>query len=199
MKKIIIIAFCLAGNLLSAQDISYSSPGKNIYKELTNPAKTSAEEWSKISTDINVSFASDNARYPKERVPAVSSKEWTIKAWRGEKVHTQILVWTKKKISGLSLKTGDLSDEKGHLIKAENIKAAFVRYVMTDEFGEGCDERSPEKYDSSLVEDPIDITDQLPLLPGQPLRLPRLPAALSTALPAGAGLAGGRVGAAAGA
>ena len=32
---------------------------------------------------------------------------------------------------------------------------------MTDEFGEGCDERTPAKYDSSLVEDPIDIIDKL--------------------------------------
>ena len=110
-----------------------------------------------------MSFASDNVRYPKEQVPAVSSKEWTIKAWKGEKVHTQILVWTKKKIPELSCQTGDLSDGKGHKIKGENIKAAFVRYVMTDEFGEGCDERTPEKYNSSLVEDPIDITDKLPV------------------------------------
>jgi len=34
---------------------------------------------------------------------------------------------------------------------------------MTDEFGEGCDERTPEKYDSSLVEDPIDIIDKMPV------------------------------------
>jgi hypothetical protein len=32
---------------------------------------------------------------------------------------------------------------------------------MTDVFGEGCDDRTPGKYDSSLVEDPIDIIDML--------------------------------------
>jgi hypothetical protein len=32
---------------------------------------------------------------------------------------------------------------------------------MTDEFGEGCDERKPGKYDSSLVEDPIDIVEKI--------------------------------------
>ena len=63
------------------------------------------------------------------------------------------------------MSAGRLSDGKGHQIKAENIKAAFVRYVMTDEFGEGCDERTPEKYNSSLVEDPIDIMDKLPVQP----------------------------------
>ena len=161
MKNLLIIALILTGSTIFAQDMSFSKPGNNVYKELPNPAKTPVEEWAKITSDVNVSFASDNVRYPKEQVPAVSSGEWTIKAWRGEKVHTQILVWTKKNIAELSLQTSDLSDGKGNIIKSRDIKAAFVRYVMTDEFGEGCDERTPAKYDSSLVEDPIDIIDKI--------------------------------------
>ncbi len=161
MKKLLIIALALACSTLYAQDMSYSLPGKTIYQEMPNPAKTPVEAWSKVPNDVNVSFASDNVRYPKEQVPVASSKEWKVKAWKGEKVHTQILVWTKKSIPEVSFSTGDLSDGKGHLIRSENIKAAFVRYVMTDEFGEGCDERTPEKYKSSLVEDPIDIIETI--------------------------------------
>ncbi len=160
MKKLLIIALALTGNTLYAQDMSYSKPGKNVYQEMANPAKTPVEAWAGVANDVNVSFASDNVRYPKEQVPAVFSDEWSVKAWKGEKVHTQILVWTKINIAELSCKPGALSDGKGHQIKAENINAAFVRYVMTDEFGEGCDERTPEKYKSSLVEDPIDIVDK---------------------------------------
>jgi hypothetical protein len=161
MKKLIFISLLMMSSYLMAQDMSYSKPGSNLYFELPNPARTPVEEWSKVKTDINVSFASDNVRYPKEKVPAVSSKELTIRAWKGEKVHTQILVWTKKTIHDITCQSGDLSDEKGHKIKSENIKAAFVRYVMTDEFGEGCDERTPAKYSASLVEDPIDIIDKM--------------------------------------
>jgi hypothetical protein len=163
MKKLLLIALALSGSTMYAQDMSYSKPGKNIYQEMPNPAKTPVEEWARVTADVNVSFASDNVRYPKEQVPVVSSKEWTIKAWKGEKVHTQILVWAKKNISELSCQTGELSDGNGHTIKSDNVKAAFVRYVITDEFGEGCDERTPEKYKSSLVEDPIDIVDKLPV------------------------------------
>ena len=32
---------------------------------------------------------------------------------------------------------------------------------MTDEFGRGCGERKTTEYDSSLVEDPIDIINKL--------------------------------------
>jgi hypothetical protein len=161
MKKLIFFCLIFLSSNLMAQDMSYSRPGNNLYFELANPARTPVEEWSRVASDVNVSFASDNVRYPKEKVPNVSSNELTIKAWRGEKVHTQILVWTKKTIHELNCQPGDLSDEKGHKIKSENIKADFVRYVMTDEFGEGCDERTPSKYSSSLVEDPIDIIERI--------------------------------------
>ena len=64
----------MAGSTLYAQDMSYSLPGKKIYQEMPNPAKTPVEEWAKVTGDVNVSFASDNVRYPKEQVPAVSSE-----------------------------------------------------------------------------------------------------------------------------
>lgn len=142
-------------------DKSYSKPGKKFYSELKNPAATPIEEWAKVTSDFQVSFADDNIRYPREQVPKVSSDEWSATAWKGERIHTKILVWTKKDIPSLTLTSGDLVNEKGNQINSKNISAGFVRYVMTDEFGEGCDERTPEKYDSSLVEDPIDIIDRI--------------------------------------
>jgi hypothetical protein len=161
MKKLLLFVIFLGSNALFAQDLSFSKPGKIIYQELPNPAKAPVEEWSKVASDINVSFASDNIRYPKEKVPQVSSVEWNTTAWKGEKVHTQILVWTKKSIPELSFTTGDLVNDKGNRISSKNIKAAFVRYVMTDEFGKGCGKRKTTDWDSSLVEDPIDIIDKI--------------------------------------
>jgi|WetSurMetagenome_2_1015567.scaffolds.fasta_scaffold42827_2 hypothetical protein len=173
MRKLSVLTICLFCSTLFAQDLSFSKSGKNVYQELTNPAKTSAEEWSKVTSDINVSFASDNIRYPKERVPSVSSENWIVTAWKGEKVHSQILVWTKKSILELSVKTGDLVNENGVRINSNKINTAFVRYVMTDEFGEGCGERKKTDYDSSLVEDPLDIINKISVKPNtvQPIWL----------------------------
>ncbi len=174
MRKTFFLIACLISKTLFAQDMSYTRPGNNFYQELPDPAITPIEEWSKLTNDINVSFASDNIRYPKKNVPAVSSQtNWNATAWKGEKVHTQILVWTKKNIPDLSFKVNDLVNEKGDRIDSKNVIPGFVRYVMTDEFGRGCDHRKPSEYDSSLVEDPIDIITVIPVQPNtvQPIWL----------------------------
>ena len=143
----------------SGRDLS--KPDMNFYQELGNPVAASAEEWKGVSKKVNVYFGDDNIRYPKEKVPQASADHWNPKAWKGEKVHTQLLVWTKKDIPQLRITVSDLKDNKGNIISSGNISSGFVRYVMTDEFGEGCDERTPQKYDSSLVEDPIDIIESI--------------------------------------
>ncbi len=162
MRIILIPVILFYGGVLFAQDVSFSKPGKNFYQETVNPKATSADEWSKLPKDVNVSFASSNIRYAKEKVPAgINSTSWKSIAWKGEKVHTQILIWTKKEISGMSFEVHDLVNKKGNRISKGNIKPAFVRYVMTDEFGRGCGERKTTEYDSSLVEDPLDIIGKI--------------------------------------
>ncbi len=165
MRIILSFIMTILGVTLLAQDMSFSSRGDMLYKELPNPAETPMDEWLKLKTDIYVSFASDNIRYPKERVPEVNVSEWNVKAWKGEKVHTQILVWTRKKLPQVRIIPGDLIKDGGGRINSDKIKTGFVRYVMTDEFGEGCDERTPDKYKASLVEDPIDIIDIIEVQP----------------------------------
>jgi hypothetical protein len=154
----------LFSNILSAQDLSYSKPGNTYYPDLPNPVKTNKQEWSKVRKAINVSFASDNVRYPKEKVPLTTPLYlWEKKAWKGEKVHTQILVWSKKDITELSFQLKDLVNGNSYRIPEKNIKAAFVRYTMADDFGEGCADRDLTVDDSSLVADPIDIIDRIPV------------------------------------
>ncbi len=167
MQNIKVALWLITGLLcsnLAAQDLSYSKPGNTFYKELANPVETNTKKWAKISQTINVSFASDNVRYAKEKVPSVPLQNlWEVKAWKGEKIHTQILVWTKKDIVELSFKLEDLIGKNGNRIPLESIEAAFVRYTMADNFGGGCAARDLSVDDSSLVADPIDIIDRMPV------------------------------------
>ena len=156
LKPALLIITGIISTTLIGQDLSYSKPGHTFYHELANPVGTITEEWAKIAPAVNVSFASDNMRYAKEKIPRITTQNhWEAKAWKGEKIHTQILVWTNKDIAELSFQIKDLAGKNGNRIADENIKAAFVRYTMADDFGGGCSDRDLSVDDSLLVADPI--------------------------------------------
>ncbi|XOV91543.1 MAG: DUF4091 domain-containing protein [Bacteroidota bacterium] len=147
-----------------SQDLSYSKPGQQFFKELQNPYKPNMVEWSKVKNNVNVSFADDNKRYAKEIVPLNQiSDTWNVKAWKGEKIHTQILVWGKVDVPEISFESLDLVNKEGFKINRKFIKGGFVRYTMSDTFEGGCSHGLPNVYDSSLVADPIDIINRIRL------------------------------------
>lgn len=116
-----------------------------------------SNEWGKVPNGLNVSFASSNTRYARELPPNVESQPiWEAKAWKGEKIHTQLLLWANKTVGEVSVEISDLKDKQGGAIKKENIASGFVKYVITDEFKNGCGKRKPEDFDSSYVADIID-------------------------------------------
>lgn len=164
MKPVAFIIAILFSACAIAQDLSHSKPGDEYYTELPNPVKTDKAAWAKVVNNITVSFASDNVKYPKEKVPAVTVKtNWKATAWKGEKVHTQLLLWTKKNIATVGLQVSDLVGANGSRIAASHSAAAFVRYVLADGFKDGCAQESASKYDSFLVADPIDIVKKIPV------------------------------------
>jgi hypothetical protein len=164
MKKtlcFLVILFCFDAY---GQDLSFSRKGSVYYPEMDNPVKADPAAWAALKQDVNVSFASANIRYPKEKVPSEAlSQTVVLQAWKGEKVHTQLLIWSKTDLKSVKVEAGNLSGPSGSTIDPKNISAGFVRYVMSDEFGNGCGERKTTDFDSSLVADPIDIVEQLPV------------------------------------
>ena len=165
-EKVILLSFLVSlfSYISTAQDLSYSKPGNMYFKEMNNPAKTDPAEWTVLKNAVNVSFASDNIKYPKEKVPFTAMQtSWSGTAWKGEKIHTQILVFTKENIPELSLTVNDLVGENGSRIEKKYITPAFVRYVMSDYFVNGCSQKNPNTHDSLLVEDPIDIINTIPV------------------------------------
>lgn len=147
IKLICIFGLCLAAEGISAQF---------KYEELPDPAK--ATSWKTVKKGINVSFATADVRFKKTEPPVLDVvNEWSAKAWKGEKVHTQVLIWTTRNVKALRIEVGNLQNEEAGQISAKNIHADFLRYVMTDrltEAGGGCG--IPFGLDSSLVADVID-------------------------------------------
>lgn len=163
-REALFVLICLFAKLTLAQDKSYSEADRKFYHELPDPSPAGNSGWTTVKDDINLSFVSSNISYSKGQAPEITKNTaWKTKAWKGEKIHTQLLLWAKTDIEALSLSVFDLVDNRGNRIKAEDIKTGFVRYVITDKYKGGCDQRLSMKVDSSLVADPIDIVATIPV------------------------------------
>lgn len=136
------------------------------YQELPDPKPVQEAGWSMLKPGVYVSFASADVRYDKRNAPSIFplQSKWQTKAWKGEKVHTQLLVWATRGLEKVSLECGKLKNDKGYTIPAKNISANFIRYVMADGLnneGGGCGIGAG--HDSSLVADVIDPVKSLPV------------------------------------
>ena len=133
------------------------------YAELYNPVHTDMQLWKNVA-DVYVSWGSTDIRYRKEEpVRGKVQTKLILKAWKGESVSSQLVVWGNRDLKKLSFDVSDLkhSSSSVSIIRSSSIFTGFVRYVMTDELNKdgrgGCGHR-PEAsfYDSTLVADPID-------------------------------------------
>jgi hypothetical protein len=126
----------------------------------SEPAPAIVEQaWYKSGDNLNVSFANSNVRYPLDQVPQLKTQQtWKASAWRGEKVHTQLLVWSKNDVDKVRIKVTDLKNNSGGKISKNQISTGFIGYVMTDEYKDGCGYRKSVDFDSSLVADPINTS-----------------------------------------
>ena len=117
-----------------------------------------------------LSWGSIDVRYKKKDVPVIQQQtRWTSKAWKGERVNAQAVLWTNKELKDVTISMTDLKTGSS-VIPTSDIKTSFVRYVMTDEYnqgsGTGCGKRENKaEWDSSIVADVLDINPLLDVKP----------------------------------
>ena len=160
MKRINILSLLLAlTTFCFAQQVE-------TWEEQTDTKPHDGKEvWDKMGTPVRLSWGSVDVRYKKLDVPDVkSSNRMTLKAWRGERVHAQAVLWTNRDLEGVSVQVSDLKNGSA-VIPASDVSTHFVRYVMTDELnpdGGGCGVRENKaEWDSSLVADMLDISEEM--------------------------------------
>ena len=84
-----------------------------------------------------------------------------LKAWKGERVNAQAVLWTQKELEGAEIAVSELKNGAS-VIPSSAVNTYFVRYVMTDELNKdgsgGCGPRENKaEWDSSMVADVLDI------------------------------------------
>ena len=129
------------------------------YEEAQLPVEVTTD-WTVIPAGIQASIGSIDKRYIQHEVPEVTkSNNWNGSAWKGERTSAQIILWSKDSVPSVELKLSDFKTGSGATISATNTQTRFVRYVLTDEFAEGCGHRKPEDYAVSLSADVLDNID----------------------------------------
>ncbi len=127
--------------------------------EAADPLLVNKESWIGIKKGTHSGFVSDNEHFDRSSAPASSQVQntWNQKAWKGERVHTQALIYSTVPVKNIQLEVSDLKNSDGQSISNKNIQANFVRYVITDHLGElksGCG--IPNNLPISLHADMID-------------------------------------------
>lgn len=133
------------------------------YVELTDTKPHDGEEvWSKMTALVRFCWGTTDVRYKKLNVPDVKATgTLRLKAWKGERVNAQAVLWTQKELEGAEIAVSELKNGSS-VIPASAVNTYFVRYVMTDELNKdgsgGCGPRENKaEWDSSMVADVLDI------------------------------------------
>ncbi len=134
----------------------------NTYQE-SDLSNTSEDPlWERTGRGLHASFGSTDVRYPKYKVPMeIVVKDFELTAWKGERINTQIVLWTVSDIKQVECVWQPLVSVTGDTIPTTTIKTQFVRYIIADKYENGCGERFNDPQSAHLV---ADVLDQLPAM-----------------------------------
>lgn len=145
---------------LLVMSCSQERPVKNCetFAELPDPNPDTLSWVNPIKNGLMASFVSIDKKYPKSVMPNMSDFQTTdtLEGWKGERVSTQILLWSPVDVAQVEFEFGDFKSSEG-VLPGSIAQARFVRYVMSDEFGEKpCMARNAEDYPTRLMPDMLD-------------------------------------------
>lgn len=157
MKKILFLLSLVI--LFTACDKERPIKNCNTYPEPKDPNLDTSLDWSKVPDKLNASFASIDVRYPKSEIPDLKqSCTHKIVGWKGERLSAQILMWAPIDVKQIELEFSDFKSDKSSLSN-DIAQARFVRYVITDEYANGCGDRKPEDFPAFLSADMLDNSE----------------------------------------
>ena len=113
---------------------------------------------------VTVSWGTIDKRYPLEVTAEIRPvKNPSLTAWKGERVNMQLVVANIGAEQEISINFGDLTDGKGNIIPAANIKGGIVEPVIADTFT-GCSNHAIDAHGAYPTADRItmECTAQIP-------------------------------------
>jgi len=127
------------------------------YSEAEDPSPDTSAKWEAVVPGLHATVGSIDVRYMKSAVPGLPRvNQWKGTAWKGERVSVQLVLWSRDPIPKVKCTFSDFISEQGQKLSSEIACARFVRYVLTDEFADGCSSRNPSDYAVYLSPDALD-------------------------------------------
>jgi hypothetical protein len=126
-------AFC---QLYKGQ-IDYSkvpAPAGHYQEEFTFDTTLNPGAWATQKKGMHVSFASADELYFRTEVPELENESlaWQETGWKGERLNTQILVWSPDTLNQIRFILKDLKNAQGKSISKNNFRVNMVRYVVSN-------------------------------------------------------------------
>jgi hypothetical protein len=148
------IRYCLIGILLMPGSlIAQLIPSNPVFEPDQPPPQKierHKEMWRQVPAGLIGSFGDINVRYDCQTIPKIyNSDEWSCTGWRGERVHTQIVLWTSSNVRQVRFTASDLLSSEGNIIGDYSVKTNFIRYVIAND-------ETQDPLSSQIVPDIID-------------------------------------------
>jgi hypothetical protein len=92
------------------------------------------EAWTNEKHGLHAAFGSEAQLYFRTEVPEVNGEavSWEAIGWRGERLNTQILIWSPDTLNQVRFTINDLKNEQGKVLSKNNIQLNMVRYVVAN-------------------------------------------------------------------
>ncbi|KAA2240753.1 DUF4091 domain-containing protein [Chitinophaga agrisoli] len=101
--------------------------------EYTFDTPVDAQAWTGQSAGLHVSFGTTDKLYFRTEVPVQQeAHSWEATGWRGERLNTQLLVWSPDTLRQVRFTVHNLANEKGQTISATEAQLHLVRYVLSN-------------------------------------------------------------------
>lgn len=139
MKKLsIVVSLFLSSVIALAQsykgqlDLSkLPVPSQHYQQEYTFDSPSNPEAWLTQKGGLHVSFATTDELYFRTEVPVLEKEiiSWSATGWKGERMNTQVLVWSPDTLEQVRFNVSDLKNSNGKLISKKNVQVNMIRYV----------------------------------------------------------------------
>ena len=106
--------------------------GPHYQSEYDIDRPVDANSWLNEKPGLHVGFGSEDKLYFRTEVPGIKAASWQATGWKGERLNTQVIVWSVDTLQQVRFRVSDLKNKNGSIISKENIKLNKVCYVLAN-------------------------------------------------------------------